>query len=145
MLLQLALLLLMGADNPPLDVKVLRTVTVCEAEEHLNFPWVFRGPDGFLSLSCSIGQHTVTERSQALVSSDDGETWTTPGEAAPNGMATLLRDGRAAVCRWRARCCRKGAGADSPAFQDETPFSPESHRNARRRTACHTLRDAGRS
>lgn len=112
MLLQLALLLLMGADNPALDVKVLRTVTVCEAEEHLNFPWVFRGPDGFLALSCSIGQHTVTERSQALVSSDDGETWTKPGEAAPNGMATLLRDGRAAVLRcWGPEPLEPGAGS----------------------------------
>lgn len=97
MLLQLALLLLMGADGPTMDVNILRTVTVYEAEEHLNFPWVFRGLDGFLSLSCSIGQHTVNERSLTLVSSDDGETWTTPQQPAPNGTAILLRDGRAAV------------------------------------------------
>jgi len=111
MLLQLALLLLMGADSSALDVTVVRTVTVYEAEEHLNFPWVFRGPDRFLSLTCSTGQHTVTERSLALVSSDDGETWTKPEQPAPNGMATLLRDGHAVALNcWGPESLEPGKG-----------------------------------
>ncbi len=82
-----------GADEP--EVTALRTVTVFESEDHLNFPWVFRGPDGFLSMSCSIGHHTVTERGMALVSNDDGETWESPREDAAGGMGTRLSDGRA--------------------------------------------------
>jgi hypothetical protein len=97
MILSLALLLSMASEMPPVRIEVLRSVTVYESNEHLNFPWVFRGPDNFLSLSCSIGQHTVDERSMALVSQDDGETWTRPAEPAAGGMATLLSDGRAVL------------------------------------------------
>ncbi len=86
-----------AAQGKDLDVQVLRTVTVFEAKEHLNFPWVFRGPGRFLSMSCSIGVHTKTERGMALVSSDDGDTWAKPEEPSVGGMGTLLRDGRAVV------------------------------------------------
>ena len=85
----------LGAEEP--EVSILRTVTVYESQEHLNFPWVFRGPDGFLSLGCSIGKHTVTERGMRLVSEDDGETWSPPADDVVGGMGTLLRDGRAVV------------------------------------------------
>jgi hypothetical protein len=90
MFLPIALVLLLASDVSPLQIEVLRSVTVYESEEHLNFPWVFRGPDGFLSMSCSIGQHTVKERSMALVSQDDGETWTTPAELAAGGDGNLV-------------------------------------------------------
>ena len=60
------------AAGQPLQVTVVRTVTVAEAAEDLNFPFVFRGPGGFLALGCSIGRHTVAERGMALVSEDDG-------------------------------------------------------------------------
>jgi len=93
--LALVLLGALGAGEP--EVTVLRTVTVFESEEHLNFPWVFRGADGFLSLGCSIGQHTVSERGMRLVSDDDGETWSRPTDDVVGGMGTLLRDGRAVV------------------------------------------------
>ena len=82
-------------SQAPPQPRVVRTVTVAEAEEDLNFPFVFRGPAGFLSLSCSIGQHTVTERGLQLVSKDDGETWAPPEGPVIGGMGLLLRDGRA--------------------------------------------------
>jgi len=96
-MLAFATIIAMGSTlaQQPLEVKVTRTVTVAEAEEELNFPWVFRGPGGFLSLACSIGQHTVTERGMALVSEDDGETWSPPKGAVIGGQGLLLRDGRA--------------------------------------------------
>lgn len=90
--------LMLGGFVPaqqPVEVRVLRTVSVWEAEEHLNFPWAFRGLDGFIAFNCSIGQHTVTERGMRLVSDDDGETWTKPTQDTVSGMGTLLRDGRA--------------------------------------------------
>ena len=89
--------LLHGAETDGLEISVLRTVTAFEAEEHLNFPWVFRGPGDFLAMSCSIGQHTKTERGMGLVSLDDGGTWAAPKEGAVGGMGALLRDGRAVV------------------------------------------------
>jgi len=92
-----AAVLLFAGSPSDLDVSVLRTVTVFEAESHLNFPWVFRGPGGFLSMNCSIGVHTKTERGMALISNDDGDTWTTPTEQAAGGMSTLLPGGRAVV------------------------------------------------
>lgn len=85
----------LGAGEP--EVSILRTVTVHESQEHLNFPWVFRGPDGYLSLGCSIGHHTVTERGMRLISEDDGEAWTPPTGDVVGGMGTRLRDGRAVV------------------------------------------------
>lgn len=111
MFLPIALVLMLASDLPPLQIEVLRTVTAYEAEEHLNFPWVFRGSDGFLSMSCSIGQHTVKERSMALVSQDDGETWTKATEPAAGGMATLLSDGRAVLLRcWGPSPLEPGKG-----------------------------------
>lgn len=93
-----------------LEVEVLRTVTVWEAEEHLNFPWAFRGPGGFIALNCSIGQHTVTERGMRLVSDDDGETWTKPTQDTVSGMGTLLRDGRAVMLScWNPKTNDEGA------------------------------------
>ncbi|HOZ48868.1 MAG TPA: sialidase family protein [Candidatus Hydrogenedentes bacterium] len=77
------------------SAEILRTTTVREAQEHLNFPFVYRGPDGFLAMSCSTGVHTKTERGMVLVSADDGETWASPERSPVNGMGTLLRDGRA--------------------------------------------------
>ncbi|MBN1341258.1 MAG: exo-alpha-sialidase [Phycisphaerae bacterium] len=84
-------------DAKDLDVEILRTVTVFEAKEHLNFPWIFRGPGKFLSLACSTGLHTKTERGMRLISTDDGDTWTKPTETPVGGMGTLLPDGRAVV------------------------------------------------
>jgi hypothetical protein len=105
--------LLLGGSIPaqqPVEVTVLRTITVWEAEEHLNFPWAFRGPDGFIALNCSIGQHTVTERGMRLVSEDDGETWTRPTEATVGGMGTLLSDGRAVMLScWNPKTNDEGA------------------------------------
>jgi hypothetical protein len=105
--------LLFGGVVPsrqPLEVKVLRTVTVWEAEEHLNFPWAFRGPGGFISFGCSIGQHTVTERGMRLVSEDDGETWAPPTQETVGGMGTLLRDGRAVMLScWNPETNDQGA------------------------------------
>jgi hypothetical protein len=80
-----------------LVVEVLRTETVVEAKEHLNFPWAFQGPGDFLAMSCSTGLHTKTERGMQLMSLDDGETWATPPKPVAGGMSTLLRDGRAVV------------------------------------------------
>jgi len=94
-LMALMATLLCEAQPEDLDVKVLRTVTVFEAEEHLNFPWVFRGPGDFLAMGCSIGQHTKTERGMRLMSMDDGDTWRVPEGQTVGGMGTLLRDGRA--------------------------------------------------
>ena len=75
MLSMIAILALIpGAAGDELAVEVLRMVTVSEASEHLNFPWVFRGPGDFLSMGCSIGQHTKNERGMRLVSMDDGDT-----------------------------------------------------------------------
>jgi hypothetical protein len=85
------------AQPENLCVRALRTITVYESEEHLNFPWVFRGPDGFLAMNCSIGSHTKTERGMALASRDDGDTWAPPPAKQIGGMGTLLRNGRAAV------------------------------------------------
>ena len=96
-LLLMASLAADAEGGPALEPKILRTVTVFESEEHLNFPWVFRGPSGFLSMNCSIGQHTKTERGMRLVSFDDGDTWERPTEQTVGGMGTLLRDGRAVV------------------------------------------------
>lgn len=86
---------MLAAGEP--EVSILRTVTVYESQEHLNFPWVFRGPGGFLSLGCSVGQHTVAERGMGLISEDDGETWNSPTGDVVGGMGTQLRDGRAVV------------------------------------------------
>lgn len=66
MFLPIALVIILASDISPFQIEVLRSVTVYESKEHLNFPWVFRGPDTFLSLSCSIGQHTINERSMAI-------------------------------------------------------------------------------
>ncbi len=89
----LALCCGLAAGEPAVTIQ--RTVTVYESQEHLNFPWVFRGPDGFLSFNCSIGRHTVNERGMRLVSEDNGETWIPPEDTPVNGMGALLRDGRA--------------------------------------------------
>ncbi|MCP4644379.1 MAG: exo-alpha-sialidase [bacterium] len=84
-----------GVELEGLEVTPLRTVTVFEAEEHLNFPWVFHGPGHFLSMDCSIGVHTQTEHGMKLASDDDGDTWRVPQEKTVGGMGTLLQDGRA--------------------------------------------------
>lgn len=135
---------LMPAAEPP-AVSVVRTVTVYESEEHVNFPWAFRGPERFISLACSIGQHTVTERGLRLVSEDDGETWRTPDSATVSGMGTLLRDGRAAVLScWGPKANEDGSFPVKTLFHaeggrrlDETiegtmvlpiPLSPHFHR-----------------
>ena len=90
-----AMALLICGQPESVETTVLRTVTVFEAEEHLNFPWVFRGPGEYLAMSCSIGVHTKTERGMSLASEDDGETWAAPKEQQVGGMGTLLADGRA--------------------------------------------------
>lgn len=111
-MMNLATLVLGGVipTQQPLEVKVLRTTTVFEAEEHLNFPWAFQGPDGFIAFNCSIGQHTVTERGMRLISEDDGETWTRPEQDTVSGMGTLLSDGRAvALSCWNPETNEEGA------------------------------------
>ena len=98
MLAMASVALLFWCGQPEdLAVSVIRTVTVHESEEHLNFPWAFRGSDNFMALSCSGGVHTKTEHGLQLVSTDDGDTWAAPNERAVGGMGTLLRDGRAVV------------------------------------------------
>lgn len=109
----------LGATVGPVEITVNNTVTICEAEDHLNFPWVFRGEDGFMSLSCSTGLHTVTERSMRWMSPDDGATWQKPDTLLVNGMGTLLRDGRAVTLAcWGPKANAEGAYPITSLFFD---------------------------
>ena len=108
------------AEASDVAVKILRTVTVFEAEEDLNFPWVFRGPGDFLSLGCSIGKHTKTERGMYLASDDGGDTWAVPNPRPVGGMGTLLRDGRAVVLScWGPEANAEGAYPVKTLFYNE--------------------------
>ncbi|MBN2309130.1 MAG: exo-alpha-sialidase [Candidatus Hydrogenedentes bacterium] len=118
----------LGADNGPVEVHVLRTVTVFEAEEHLNFPWAYRGPGSLLALNCSIGRHTVSEHGMGLVSDDDGQTWAKPKEPALGGMGTLLRDGRGVVLQ-----CWGPDANDDGSYPATTVFSADGGRTVTER------------